>query len=305
MTIQQLHYFLTTADCGSFSAAGKKLHLTQAAISSAIRELERNCTTPLFDRSQTPLLLTKEGEELYHAAQVLLAQYHNVEKVMDNLSTISSSLRIGFTTIFGSYAFASLVSQFRYTNPDIQILTEENSYQHLSEQLLSGQLDFVIASLPKAYSAQLERISLFDDKLVFCANRNHPFALRQDLTLADLSETPLVILSERFASSQRLMKAFSDKGLSPAIFHKTDQLYTVTRFLEYNVAIGSYPLSAAQQNPRLVPLSVTDFEQPSLAICLFWNGHRQLGACAQRFLSFVKKQRQNYVNPVEFEKTSR
>lgn len=303
MTIQQLLYFTTTADCGSFSAAAKKLHLTQAAISSAVRDLERSCNASLFDRSQSPILLTKEGTQLYSASQALLQQYSNVEKIVDNLSTISNSLRIGFSTIFGSYGFASLVSQFRACNPEIQIFTVEDSYHHLSERLLSGQLDIVIASLPETYAAQFKSIPLFDDKLVFCANRDHPFAFRPHLTLADLAEMPLVILSDRFASSQRLMKAFSSKGLSPSIFHKTDQLYTVARFLEYNVAIGCYPLSAVQQNPRLVSLAVADFEQPPLAINLFWNGHRQLSACTQLFLDFAAKQRQKYINPAESEKT--
>lgn len=305
MTIQQLHYFLTTADCGSFSEAGKKLHLTQAAISTSIRDLERNCGTPLFDRSRVPLALTTEGSQLYGAARDLLYQYRNVETLVDNLSHFSNTLQIGFTTIFGSYAFASLVSQFHYSNPDIHIDTEENSYGQLSKQLSLGQLDVVIAAIPPRYTSQFDSIPLFDDKLVFCANRNHPFAFREHLTLAELADEPLVILSERFDSSRNVLKKFSDQGLSPTIFHRTDQVYTVARFLEYNAAIGVYPLSAANQNPRLCTLAVEDYNPIPVSIDLLWNSHRQLSPCAQRFLQFARKQRKKYLNPIEFEKTDR
>ena len=72
MTLQQLKYALTIADCGSMNEAAKTLFLSQPSLSETIRELETEIGFDLFVRSNRGILVTPEGEEfLGYARQVL------------------------------------------------------------------------------------------------------------------------------------------------------------------------------------------------------------------------------------------
>ena len=63
MTLQQLKYALTIADCGSMNEAAKTLFLSQPSLSETIRELETEIGFDLFVRSNRGILVTPEGEE--------------------------------------------------------------------------------------------------------------------------------------------------------------------------------------------------------------------------------------------------
>ena len=65
MTLQQLKYALTIADCGSMNEAAKTLFLSQPSLSETIRELETEIGFELFVRSNRGILVTPEGEEKF------------------------------------------------------------------------------------------------------------------------------------------------------------------------------------------------------------------------------------------------
>ena len=68
MKITQLEYFCATCRHHSITQAARELYVTQPAISSAIRELEKEFSINLFVRSKNHVTLTKEGELFYQKA---------------------------------------------------------------------------------------------------------------------------------------------------------------------------------------------------------------------------------------------
>ena len=76
MTLQQLKYALTIADCGSMNEAAKTLFLSQPSLSETIRELETEIGFDLFVRSNRGILVTPEGEEFLGYARQVTEQFH-------------------------------------------------------------------------------------------------------------------------------------------------------------------------------------------------------------------------------------
>lgn len=70
-TLRQLRILAAIATEGSFSAAAKRLHLTQPAISQQIRRLEDRCGMALLERNRRSVLLTQAGREVVRAAQAV------------------------------------------------------------------------------------------------------------------------------------------------------------------------------------------------------------------------------------------
>ena len=75
MTLQQLKYALTIADCGSMNEAAKTLFLSQPSLSETIRELETEIGFELFVRSNRGILVTPEGEEFLGYARQVTEQF--------------------------------------------------------------------------------------------------------------------------------------------------------------------------------------------------------------------------------------
>ena len=63
MTLQQLAYYVTVAECGSLTEAAGKLFIAQPSLSSAIHNLEKEMGIVAFSRSNRGVVLTREGEE--------------------------------------------------------------------------------------------------------------------------------------------------------------------------------------------------------------------------------------------------
>lgn len=75
MTLQQLRYALTIADCGSMNEAAKRLFLSQPSLSETIRELEREIGLQIFLRSNRGIVITPEGEEFLGYARQVTEQF--------------------------------------------------------------------------------------------------------------------------------------------------------------------------------------------------------------------------------------
>lgn len=75
METSYLHEYVKVADCGSFTAAARDLHLTQSTLSKHIALLEREFGADLFVRDRSGVTLTEAGSVLY-------AQALQVEKLL-------------------------------------------------------------------------------------------------------------------------------------------------------------------------------------------------------------------------------
>ena len=73
MEIRQLRAFVAIAESGTFTAAAIRVHVTQAAISMQIRQMETELGAKLFVRAPRRVILTEAGEHLLHRARLICA----------------------------------------------------------------------------------------------------------------------------------------------------------------------------------------------------------------------------------------
>ena len=84
MTLQQLTYLVTVADCGNITEAAEKLFISQPSLSAAIHNLEKEMGVTAFTRSNKGVTVTREGEELLSFARMLLEQADNMKEHFGN-----------------------------------------------------------------------------------------------------------------------------------------------------------------------------------------------------------------------------
>lgn len=168
-------YILTIAHCGSFSKAAEALHMTQPALSIAIRKTETRLGMPLFDRKKHPLQLTEAGAiyvrgllKIQEVEQMVRRQL----KDLDNL--VTGSLQIGGSHYLNAHILPTLLTRFSTTYPGIQIDLLESSSAHLASLLKERQLDLTFSCDPE-FVQTFKHYSIFQDTILLAVPSAHPF----------------------------------------------------------------------------------------------------------------------------------
>ena len=101
MTLQQLKYALTIADCGSMNEAAKQLFLSQPSLSETMKELETEIGLDIFLRSNRGIVITPEGEEFLSYAKQVIDQYELLQS-----KYIEKNIKKKFSVSTQHYTFA-------------------------------------------------------------------------------------------------------------------------------------------------------------------------------------------------------
>lgn len=121
MKIIQLEYFSAVCRYHSITQAAQKLYVTQPAISNAIRELEKEFSISLFSRTKNHMVLTKEGEEFYQKASVLLNNIHETTSELYDLGKQITPIRIGIPPLLSTVFFPDMLTAFYKKYPNIPV----------------------------------------------------------------------------------------------------------------------------------------------------------------------------------------
>jgi len=145
MTFKQLEALFWAVRLGSFAQAATKLHTTQSAISKRIQELEALFGVPLFDRSVRTARLTEKGDQLFMAAQQLLAQRDAAVESLQAPEVMERHLRVGVTELTAMTWLPRLVSAIQAQYPKVVIVPIVNTGVVLRDKLLDDDVDLMIA----------------------------------------------------------------------------------------------------------------------------------------------------------------
>lgn len=145
MTTQQMQYIIALTEEGNFSAAAKKLFVTQPSISQLIKNMESQIGTPLFDRTTTPVRLTTVGRAYYEAAKKIESINRELDNRVSEINELKSgSLTIGTSPFRASCMLPKSISCFKEQYPGIQIRIVTDHIENLKGQLLDGEIDICI-----------------------------------------------------------------------------------------------------------------------------------------------------------------
>ncbi|MFQ6334351.1 LysR family transcriptional regulator [Methylophilus sp. 3sh_L] len=111
ITLRQLQIFISIAKCGSTTAAGEEIALSQSAISASIAELEKIVNTQLFDRVGRRLQLNDHGRAMMPHALALVDRAENLEKLYAS-DNAPSTLIVGASLTIGNYLLPRLLSAY-------------------------------------------------------------------------------------------------------------------------------------------------------------------------------------------------
>ena len=197
MTLQQLKYALTIADCGSMNEAAKQLFISQPSLSETMKELETEIGLDIFLRSNRGIVITPEGEEFLGYARQVTEQFGLLQsKYIDKKVKEKFSVSTQHYT-FAVKAFVETVKQIGMEQDEFAvhetttISVIENVKNFKSEIGVLYENDFNEKVLNKMFKENgLEFVELFScDTFVYLWS-GHPLAKQDVITMEELDEYP-------------------------------------------------------------------------------------------------------------------
>jgi DNA-binding transcriptional LysR family regulator len=222
--IRQLEYLVTLAREQHFAKAAEACHVSQPALSSAIRGLEKELGVMIVERGRRYIGLTAEGERVLAWAQQTLASLsHMREDASTAKSTMSGTLRIGAIPTTMTVA-AFLTGPCFAAYPNIRYTLSSLTADAIVHQLDHFELDLGLTYLDDKVIEGFEKLPLFDERYVLLADRSAP---REPLTWEQAARLPLCLLTGKMRNRQVIDAAFRRVGVQPTVILETDSLFSL------------------------------------------------------------------------------
>ncbi|HYJ87675.1 MAG TPA: LysR family transcriptional regulator [Pyrinomonadaceae bacterium] len=251
MEIRQLRAFVAIAELGTFTAGAQRVHVTQAAISMQIRQLETDLGARLFIRAPRHVMLTEAGEQLLQRARQILRDHDAaVDEIAELAGAERGRLRVGSASaMVTTDVLPRLLREVRKQHVRSEITVASGTSETLVQQILAGEIDLAFVSLPvEARGINTERLS--QDQLVAIASPRHRLAKQRTISAYTLAGEKL-ILGERGGNTRRLIdQFFAQAGVNLQVSMELSRQAAIRRMVEEDMGVGIVPLQSVAEEVK-------------------------------------------------------
>ena len=280
ITLRQLQIIITLDTFRSLTKAAAHLHITQPALSKSLSSLENNLGFLLFERTTREMKPTEHGVCLIRHARDILRRFSTVGEELKDISSGSMArISLGMLPASTSILIPRVIADLTSLDKGITISVHEGTIRSLLPNLLVGDVDFVVGTLPiwplgSEYQTEL----LYEDPLTVVAGTHHALHKLEHIEWKSLEGYPLVLPS-KVASTRDIIDNFLRQNNLPIAIQHLESLSTLTNIGVFNttnsVGFMSKILAQSLQELGLVkilPLSIPD---ANLHIGLVWLSDKE------------------------------
>lgn len=306
MEIRQLRAFVAIAETGTFTAGALRVHVTQAAISMQIRQLESEIGARVFVRAPRHVILTEAGEQLLRRARHILREHDAaIDEIAELAGAERGRLRIGSASAMVlTEPLPAILKELRKQHPAAEISVVSGTSEVLVDQILAGEVDIAFVSLPvDVRGIKTERLS--DDQLVAIASPRHRLAKQRTISAYTLAGERL-ILGERGGNTRRLIdQFFAQAGTTLRVAMELSRQQAIKRMVEEDMGVGIVPLQSVREEVEKGKLVRWWIEGAQinweLGIAQLSNGYDS--PIMQKFVSLARKTFEPGINTDSSKKT--
>jgi LysR family carnitine catabolism transcriptional activator len=288
VSLRQLRAFVTLAQSKSFAEAGELLHLSQPALSAAIKNMETAAGGKLFARTTRSLALSPEGRQFLPAARRLLADW---DAAFDDLGR-AFSLRQGRISVAAMPSFASnllpeVLLTFQQRYPAINIEVEDVVMESVIDAVREGQVDLGISFEPEQLDG-VDFTPLFCDRFIALVHSDSALAGRTRLNWKALVTEPLVAMNRGSWIRAATDRALAGAGVRPQRLLEANQLATIGSMVAAGLGAAVVPALCREQMERWGVLC-KPIDSPAIErqVGVFTRRRHALSAASQAMLELL------------------
>ena len=244
MDINRYIYISAVAALQNLTKAAEELHISQPALTKAIRRTEEETGVQLFERRSNSLRLTYAGERFLNGAKNLIEAKNMLDREMLQIASGQrGKMSLGIHPEIAASWLPKMLPEFAVRYPDIEIEIIEATSEHFAAKILDGTMDFCIYTLP-VYSDELDYEILGETPILLVSSETHPFA--KDIAIAENSPNRPFLLDPQRMNGERFLTITKGRGMQyvgKQIFEKHGIKVNVVLRLESSNAVSQLAAS--------------------------------------------------------------
>jgi DNA-binding transcriptional LysR family regulator len=267
LDLDLLRCFLAVAESGGFTAAAKRLNLSQSAVSLKIQRLESILEREVFARTSRSLTLTREGEIVHGYAHRLLALSREMIQLIAQ-PAVEGIFRLGVMLQFGQQFLPQLLSQFKRHLPQVSLTVEVGMTADLLKALEEDRFDAVVGAAgysPKPgakLEAYHEERVLLREPTVWVQSASSVIDIRRD-------PLPLILFSAPCGLRKTALEILEKAGRPWQIVYSSTSLASIQSAVEADLGISILGRSSLLPGMKAIKSRAAVPALPDIAVALY------------------------------------
>ncbi|MDQ0140728.1 LysR family transcriptional regulator [Cupriavidus necator] len=267
-----LKLFTHIAEAQSLTGGAQRSHLSLAAASTRIKNLEEHVGVKLLSRSSQGVKVTGAGETLLAHARRVLRQLEQLSgDLQEYAAGVKGHVRVFANTTAMSEFLPAVLRSYLVSHPDVTIDMHERLSPDIVRAVQEGIVDIGIIA-GNVRTEGLEVMPYRRDRLVLATALSHPLAERGRVDFIDTLDYDFIGLPEDSAIHNFLKRAAADLQRSLRWRVQVSNFETACRMIEANVGVGVLPETTARRHARAMALRIVqlddDWAERQLQICV-------------------------------------
>jgi LysR family hydrogen peroxide-inducible transcriptional activator len=289
MELHQIRYFVAVALVGSFTKAAKQCHISQPALSSAIRQLEMECDQMLVQRSYPKAILTASGKAFLIRATKILEEVENASRELHEMqSVLGKTVKVGVPPTISPYFLPRVTRAFMRDHPDTDLIVIEETTADLLKLLEEESMDLAIVTLPIT-TGQFAVEKLFTEELVLAFPADHPLARKEQIQGRELQNQSFILFKDGHCLADQTQIFLNEHAVRPRIALRTHQIETVRELVAAGLGIALVPAMVRSREVGGVIYRSLEPPHPTRTIAVIWRKRHKHTRAAAEFLAQLRK----------------
>ena len=250
MDLRQLEILQAIAETGSFTACGRKLNVSQSAISRQILLLEEELGEALFLRVGRQVRMTPAAESLVQLGQRVFQDVREtVGAITDRTRDLKGTLRLSGGMTVCLYVFPALLKQLRRAHPRLDVRLTVATAGRSVQEIRGGRVDAGLLTLPIDES-DLVTVPVLSEELMVIAPPTHTLARRRRVVPRDLAGYPFIVFELGSGTRKVIDHFFATESIEPTIVMDTENVEIIKAMVKAGLGIGIVPYQSVAREVK-------------------------------------------------------
>ncbi|MFI1336411.1 LysR family transcriptional regulator [Streptomyces sp. NPDC020845] len=251
MDLRQMEVVVAVAEEGGFTAAARRLHVVQSAVSGTVRALEKEMGTRLFDRTTHRVALTPAGEAFVPAARAALRAAEQARAAVDVArGELRGQVTVG--TMQGVWVgLHRALARLRAEHPRVVVRLRQGPVADIREALRDGSVDLAVVALDRQQQRGLLVRPLVREEMVLAASPVRGFAQDDQVTFAEVARMPFIDFTPGWAIRSAVDRAFRAALVERVPAFEVNDIVAASELVRHDLGVCVIPESIAARFPDL------------------------------------------------------
>ena len=291
LEVRQIRYALSVAKERSFTAAAKRLNISQSAVSEQVHLLEQEIGFSLFRRTPRGIELTEQGRSFLYEAERVVGDVLSLSDTARRLKGApSDTLTIGMGSGMAQIFMPKLFRKEVLPGVRLDILTAPTRtiFNDLHEERLDAGI--AIESDPERVPAGLVYDRLTEAEMALIVHPKHSLArTRQPVDVGRLVAEPIIMSELTVGYGQVVLSLFTDLGIRPNIVAVADNIETMKVIVQSGRGIAIVPRACAENETALGVLKALSIVPKRSVVLSLFRRRQPLSRRKEGYLAAVRE----------------